>query len=171
MPFWPTDVEHCLNDEDLSFLKSMKTDRVASMGPLDKILASKEHCRLKRHRKAAGKSSREVKRKKEDQEAFKTWDDPLLSHVSTLEASPSFSPPKKKRTHRRSIKSGVTVFIPHDVLKHPILSSALTRNNITPTVAARTIHCLIEACNGDPSKVNLSYSSATRYLLHISCHP
>src|SRR6218665_1470851 len=39
---WPPNVETLIkNEEDRSFLKSMKTDRAASFGPLDKVLAQK----------------------------------------------------------------------------------------------------------------------------------
>src|SRR6218665_1421834 len=56
---WPPNFETLIkNEEDRSFLKSMKTDRAASFGSCDKVLAQKVS---KRNRRAAA-AAEQVKR-------------------------------------------------------------------------------------------------------------
>ena len=63
-----------------------------------------------------------------------------------------------KKPHKRTVKTGTTIALPHDFLKSPTLLSALVRNKITPTAAGAIFHALIEDNNGNASAVNLSYT-------------
>ena len=64
--------------------------------------------------------------------------------------------------HTRNLKTGTTIFIPHDILNSRIVQSAAIRNNISPVGLVSIVESLIESCNGDKSSINLHYSTAYR---------
>ena len=70
---------------------------------------------------------------------------------------------KMKRSHKRTIKTGTTIFTPHDVLKTPALVYSNTQNKISSTAMSSTLHTLISVCKGDTHAVNLHPSTAYRY--------
>ena len=58
--------------------------------------------------------------------------------------------------------SGTGGFWSHDILKHPNVVARAVRNKVSPTVLASITEGLIQATGGDPSKVDLSYTTAYR---------
>ena len=74
-----------------------------------------------------------------------------------------FTPPNKKSTHKRTVKTGTNIWVPHDVLKSPALVSVATRNQVTPIAPAAIVTTLIETCGGDTSKLSLHWRTSFRY--------
>ncbi|CAB4066239.1 unnamed protein product [Lepeophtheirus salmonis] len=68
-------------------------------------------------------------------------------------------------SHKRLVKTGTTMFIPHDILGSPKLVSTSARNKISAKAMSACIHSLISTCHGYTYVVHLSYSSACRYKL------
>ena len=68
----------------------------------------------------------------------------------------------KQCSHKRSLKTGTTVFIPHNILKSPKVIETAVRNKITPTALSSLFHSIICAMSGDSSRVDLSYTTAYR---------
>ena len=126
------------------------------------IHTRKKNNHMERHQQAKERMISELERKKEVDTAFISWDDPQISDQDSFEIDEYASCTREERDHHRTVKTGLQIFIPYDILKNKNLLSSFTRNNITPTVAVTIIRCLIESCNGDPSKVNLSYTYAAR---------
>ena len=171
MPFWHRDVEKRMEgskngknevekiaiDEDIAFLKSMMTDRVASYCSQDKVTLKLEEKRLLRATQEEARSRKEEERKlTEASPSVIEYSEAEEEDIHDLEHS------TPKRSHKRRVKTGTTIFIPHDVLKAPELVSTTTRNKITPTAMSACLHSLISACKGDTSAVNLHYSTAYR---------
>jgi hypothetical protein len=78
---------------------------------------------------------------------------------------PNMVTPDAKRSHKRTVKTGTTLELPHDFMKSPQLVAVATRNKIKPTALTAVISTLIETNKGDVTAVNLSYSSTNRYKL------
>ena len=92
----------------------------------------------------------------------------LKMTVKTAKKQMQMQPPTNQDlTMYRRVKTGTTIFIPHDIFKKPGFVSNQIRNGITPTAAAASLHSLIETCDGDPSRVNLSYSTVQRYKFQV----
>ena len=90
-----------------------------------------------------------------------------LQMTEDSEETDADSASHQSRSHYRRVKTGTTIFIPHDIFKKPGFVSNQIRNGITPTAAAASLHSLIETCDGDPSRVNLSYSTVQRYKFQV----
>ena len=73
-------------------------------------------------------------------------------------------PVTPNRSHKRSIESGLEVFIHYDFLKSPKVVQSLLRNKITPTAISAVMHDIIESVDGDPKKLNLCYKTVQRYM-------
>ena len=69
------------------------------------------------------------------------------------------------RKHKRSVKTGVQVHIPPDILKSPAVVQALVRNKVSSTAISAVMHEIITVAEGDPSKLSLSYTTTERYKL------
>ena len=69
---------------------------------------------------------------------------------------------KDKRIHRRE-KTGCVINIPYDILKNKNLNALIVRLDITAAKTSALLQLLITECGGDPSQVDLSYSSARRF--------
>ena len=67
------------------------------------------------------------------------------------------------RSHKRSVKTGVGVHIPHDILKAPNVVQALVRNKISSSAISAVIYEMVATSEGDPFKESLSYASTERY--------
>ena len=67
-------------------------------------------------------------------------------------------------THKRTVKTGTTIFIPHDILKSSKIQSVAMRNKISPVGLSAIIEAIIETCDGEKSKVNLHHSQSYRYI-------
>ena len=87
-------------------------------------------------------------------------------------ALPSSACSEIERRHKRQIKSGEHILVPHDILQNSNVIAWSVRNNISNTKMNSFVHLMISICGGDVSKINLSSSSAHRYrtseLPHIS---
>ena len=121
MKFWPRNaMENICNEEDKKFLQSMMTDRLATMSAIDVKLSEterkvKERKELELKRIAIQKESKmdtscsnATLSDSDDEEKAKV-PDPLYSCA--------------KRSHKRCVKIGVTVFIPPNILKSPNVGS------------------------------------------------
>ena len=156
------------NDEDKQFLHSMTTDRVASMGLVDKVLSTTENKVAKRKQAEQVRLERQKKivdtDKNESSESLfikgaSSGDDPDPSDPPpTVEMCPTL-----KRSHKRSVVTGTSGFWTPTILKSPAVVAAAVRNNVTPTALAALTHSLISATGGDPSKVYLNYSTVWKY--------
>ena len=69
-----------------------------------------------------------------------------------------------KADHKRSVKTGTAIFVPHDVMKLPSVVAAYTRNKVSPTAVTSIFHALITDCGGDPNSVILTHSTVHRYI-------
>lgn len=172
---WPPNVETIMkNPEDLKFLHSMKSDRKASFGSFDKLLAQKVARRCLREAAV----EKQVKRSRLDmgaststcdtvslQVACENSDSQTVSNSSDSDASEEFIPPSSvtyKQASSKRKRIGTNVFIPPDVLKSPNLVSLATRLKITPTQQAAFTEGLITTTGGDVSMVTSSYATADR---------
>ena len=71
------------------------------------------------------------------------------------------TPQTSSRPHRRAVKKGTHVFIPHDILSRPNVISVCVRSQISPNAISSLIRTLGVEC-GDPSAISTSYSSEYR---------
>ena len=84
----------------------------------------------------------------------------------SLSDEESFMPqPSSDRKHKRSVKIGVQVHIPPDILKSPAVVQGLVRNKVSSTAISAVMHEIITVAEGDPSKLSLSYTTTERYKL------
>ena len=74
------------------------------------------------------------------------------------------------RSHKRVVKKGTTIIIPHDVLINPALVSCNTRIKRSSTATASTLETLISVCGGNPNAINLHHSTVHRCVIILS-HP
>jgi hypothetical protein len=164
MKFWPRNALDIMTiEEDKLFLRSMMSDRKASMGGIDKPLSITE-------KKVALRQKLEEKRYQKEREQQKKQSESLVDLVSddtdddnSSEYEPDDVRESGRRSHHRTKKTGTDVHIPFDILHSEELVSTAVRNKISPTVLSATVHSLIKACHGDSSKVNLSSSQTYRY--------
>lgn len=166
MKFWPENVESMLLEEDRLFLESMKTDRKASMGTKDIVFNKQQKKKQDRYESANARIEKESKRNGAKNKV--TWDEvqdlsESDSETDNFSGQTMYSTPQAPRSHHRNKKTGTAVFIPHDVLRQPAFVSSLVRNGISPTATVASLETLISACDGDVSRVNLSYATAQRY--------
>ena len=174
MQFWPKDVgkrleskkkhkspaeQHAV-DEDLKFLQSMKTDRVAQYTGKDQAMAYIQKARSIWKEKSVMFAQKSLTGVPGSSALTCSSNSTLSEDEGIIELPPS-------RTHKRNVKKGTTIFVSHDVLKHPSVVSSATRNKLSATAIADTLRTLITVCGGDPSSVNLHYSSAHRYVLNM----
>ena len=85
------------------------------------------------------------------------------SNNSDHEAGPSTSK-AVKRSHSRSVKTGVTLTIPHDVIGHQTIVAHQRRTGATVSGTVSFLKTLIQnfATEGDISNVNFSYTHGYR---------
>ena len=175
MPFWPKNiiqqmeqskrdkltVETVTIEEDISFMKSMMSNREAHYSGCDKVTSSIIN---RRQFKSMQEKICVLKEKKRKSDQFLAYTD---SYECEEESDSDFLPITPSRSHKRIVKTGTNLHVPHDVLKSPIIVSALTRNKITPTKASSLLTAIISACDGDPSKVSLNYTTAYQYSVEV----
>ena len=174
MPFWPRDPERRVENEkrgksekeveaingDVLFLRSMKTVRIAHHATKDEEFAKAANARSLR-KQSVGKAL--LKQNTIPAADTTTWN-PYSSSESSTQESEAEEPTTSslKRSHKRVVKEGTMIFIPHDVLKHPSLVSSNARNKLLTTAISSTIETLISVCDGDPRAVSLHYSTVHR---------
>ena len=61
------------------------------------------------------------------------------------------------------MKTGVGVYIPHDILKAPKVVQALVRSKISSSAISAVMPEIVATSEGDPSKLSLSYACTERY--------
>ena len=172
MPFWPkdiykimehkkkgkVDVEKLAIDEDMKFLRSMESDRIAHYSNQDKMTTSIIRKRYNRENRVQNmhKKQKNITLDENDHTELSDSDN---EDIADYEFNPLLTT-TPQRSHKLTVKTGTTIRIPPDILKSPILNSACIRNNVTPTVICATLHAFITACNGNTSAVNLSVTTS-----------
>lgn len=166
-PLWPANAEQLIkNPEDVAFLQSMKTDRLATFGPRDKVLAAKVQRREQR-------DYMEIRQRARIQSYLKSTSAPNILHdhdssssdedaVSDEEAAGQFITPRTSRSHKRIARTGTPAFIPHDIIQRPKLVQLATRLKMTPVQQAAFTEALVAEAGGDTSKISTSYSTADK---------
>jgi len=163
---WPRNaLDRMKIEKDKKFLQSMMTDRVASMGQVDKVLSTTEDKVAKR--KEAELVRLEMEKKRIDRERKVSSESLFIEGESSgvnydsdpgdLTPTVDMAPPK--RSHKRTVVTGTSGFWTPHILKSPAVVATAVRNNVTPTALAVLTHSLISATGGDPSKVYLNYST------------
>lgn len=174
---WPNNVEELVkNEEDLIFLESMKTNRVASFGNLDTNMRGVQQRRENREEQ---RRDRELREREKDEHRY------VVSKPSTSAASETCTTseteseeedtelPKKIRKMREDDaefiirkpsgikpkpRKGTEAYVPVDILKTPKLTSLATRMKMTSTQQAVYTEAMIEEIGGDKDKVWTSYA-------------
>ena len=169
MVFWPKNAEEIIQSrrdssklEDLLFLRDQKNDRKATIGGVDKLLAKKEEKSLKRKLEETKREIKENNRKLaqvEERANLSTHESDDGSDCDTLYTEAN---QEERRKHRREKKTGTNLFMPPDILKDRNIVSQAIRNKMSATATASFIQTLVEACNGDTTKLNLNYTQAYR---------
>ena len=67
-----------------------------------------------------------------------------------------FAPPPAKRSHKRTVKVGTTITVPHDVMRSKCLMSVAVRNKVSPTALASIVGAIIDESGGNKEAVVLS---------------
>ncbi|KAL7394860.1 hypothetical protein ABVT39_005592 [Epinephelus coioides] len=168
-PLWPPNVEKLIdNPEDLAFLASMKTDRVATFSVLDKKLQLKVKRREERQVAAAARQSR---CEKELEEMMAMSSLVLESDEEPEEDTNTVCPPsedepslkrKKTGTSVKRKKTGTNIFIPHDILSRQSVVSLATRLKMSPMQQAAFTRGLVAESGGDYTHLSASYATADR---------
>lgn len=181
---WPANVENLIkNAEDLHFLHSMRSDRIATFGSHDKVLEAKvkrrqdrEHAEAIRHKRMQNEMNirfstiATTNSSSGSDNDDPTSDNDYEENVGDLDIEsppgPSFAGPSTSRTqrsHHRSARTGTTAFIPHDIMQRPKLVTLATRLKMTPTQQAAYTKALVAEAGGDTSKIASSYTTAYKY--------
>ena len=176
MPFWPKDIEkrmidmkkgktareRATIDEDINFVRSMMTDRKYTYTGKDLITS-----KTVRHRymKMQSEQIRVIEESNKSAEITGTpeFDEEVVEEDTTPTISET-----PKRSHKRTVKTGTHIFVPHDILKSPSLVSTAVRNQITPTALSATVQALITACDGNSESVNIHPTQSQRYRVEAS---
>ena len=149
------------NPEDLQFLESMRNDRKASFGARDRNLANQLTRKRKRDEAEKARREREKVRKLDTTNCQSTGEFSSTDGDESEEADET-QPSTSKRSHHRVKRTGATITIKPDILKHPDVVTVATRTGISPTDQATLTRTIVKACGGDPSKMASSYSTADR---------
>ena len=145
--------------EDRLFIESMKTDRKASIGGVDRKTAKKLQ------NKKAREDAENKRREKAQAEMLNNTSEYIESSSDEIPHSeidsdtdiPNISEPKVKNSF-----TGTTAFIPADILSRPKVVAIATRFKISPAAQAAFTKAIIEESNGDVSKIKSSYATADR---------
>ena len=137
MPFWPADIVKRMEesgkgkaakekeaiDEGIKFLKNMMNDRSASYSGKDKVVPKIAEKRLQKQKLTFAQVSKEHNRKiRRDKTASPFSGSETSQGDGKDDVSEAMVEPK--RSHKRTIKTGTTIFISHDILKSPVLVSS-----------------------------------------------
>ena len=181
---WPPNVEKIIkNPQDLAFLHSMKGDRVASFGGLDKVLAGKIARRKRRDVVAAERLDRA--RKELQASSSTVSSEAVIPEIDGSECDDSDGGghifgedtegsdieengastvvPEDGAKPGRKTATGISVFIPSNLLSRPNLVSLATRLKMTPMQQAAFTQGVITESGVDVSKIATSYATADRY--------
>ncbi|KAL7639231.1 UNVERIFIED_CONTAM: hypothetical protein RMT77_010765 [Armadillidium vulgare] len=155
-------------DADIAFMQSMITDRKASYSGIDKVNVKVVKKRQKRtYDEAFPKRDYSVMFKETVQfEPTSSSSDESVGET----AGPSSACSEIEWRHRRGIKSGEHIFVPHDILKNPNVVAWSVRNNVSNIKMNSFVYMMVSVCGGDVSKINLSASSAHQYRASVLPH-
>jgi hypothetical protein len=161
---WPAAIT-LKNQEDMAFLNSMKTDRIATFGSHDKTFTDK----IKR---TTERKEQEIKRRKKHLATHESFSNKTLDHIEIDSNSSTTSYENdqlleqndsvQSHHHHRSRRTGTHAFIPHDILKREKVVSIATRLQITPTQQSAFVKALVEESGGVLAQLSTSYSTADR---------
>ena len=174
-PLWPQNAETVMtNEEDIKFLRSMQTDRVATFGGLDQKQSTKLKKRQHKKKIAISQKEKALQKQMEADEKVEllssTDESSQSSHGSDLsisETEENFSDrnvqPKCLSTRKHvKTKTGTAGFFHANLLKSNRLTSLAARLNMTPAQQHIYTKALIEETGGDPLKLKISYSYADK---------
>lgn len=166
-PLWVKNAENVIqNVEDLAFLKSMKTDRKATIAGVDSVTLTK----LKR--KEEKLQNNEKRRKISDAETKEMFSTRTLESSTSEESegeNVNFTQrPTTPKSHKRTKRTGTEAFVPHDILKSPRLVSLAARIKMTPAEQAAYTKAFVDEIGGDVSKISSSYSFADESRRNVS---
>ena len=155
---WPRHaMQQIKNKEDRLFLESMMSDRKMSMAGVDKKLTTTE-------KNAEEALASEMQRRQKAQQ----YKEVASATCQLADSDDNNSDNDKgdttteatgKRGHKRKVKTGVTIFLPHDVLKKPKVVQTLIRNKISSAAISQVIKDIVESADADPNKLSLSYAT------------
>ena len=127
----------------------------------DKVFKKKEEAKALRKKREQDITEKEKTRQMEDVYDYESRNsDCNMNECDAYEDEESKSPNPRK--HRRVNKTGVQLFIPHDILKNPDVVSCSTRCNISNGSLSSSMHTVITSCGVAASKVNLHETQAFR---------
>ena len=121
---------------DIEFLQSMMSDRLATYASMDLSNSIRKEKRYARQEQEETRIAQEAERQGSSimstvlQDSGSDTDGDYVDDVNNM-----FKTLPTKKPHKRTVKTGTTIALPHDFLKSPTLVSALVRNKITPTAA------------------------------------
>jgi hypothetical protein len=151
-------------ETDIEFLNSMMSERVATYASIDVPNAVREKKRHDRQVEEENRKRMEAARMPQVSSTIPTpLEDTDSGSDTDNDANSMFTTPPTKKSHKRIVKTGTTITLPHDFMKSPSVVSALVRNKVTPTAAGAIFNALIEDNCGDTNAVNLSYTQIYRY--------
>lgn len=184
MPCWPRDIFKQLEkrksgkseiekkgiDEDILFLKNMMTERTGLYTAKDMIVSNimerresrktyVEGLAAKREEALAKEMEESMRKAQTIAEMYDAEDDAAVADDANRHRCEDT---RNTRAHRRTLKTGVNIFVPHDILKHEKVVSCCTRNNITPTAITSFLRVLITECGGDANALSLNFRTAYR---------
>ena len=170
MPLWPkdeinrllsskfgkNDIEKKAIDEDVRFLENMMTTRTGNYTSKDIIVSQLQETRRVRKREEEERASRQKGENILINSQVTIDDDQETEEFTVNEQE------QPKRKHRRTIKKGVTIYIPHDIMKNENIVASYTRNKISTTAISSFLRTLITECGENPDAVTLGYGSTFR---------
>jgi hypothetical protein len=157
---WPADAEQLIKDpDDRAFLQSMKTDRIATFGPCDNVLAAKIQRRQAREQAELERRERSKANVYVDDVCDTSSNG--SSDAGTDDEDDNRMPSTTPQKHRRT-RTGTPAFIPHDIMQRPKLVALATRMTMSPAQQAAYTEAMISEAGGDTSKVSTSYATADR---------
>ena len=171
MKFWPRNVfDKMQYENDIKFLQSMMTDRIACIGGLYLKNAKKVKKAKQREELMLKRKEKEARRKSMEQPCSSSTlpitDSDTTEDEETEDQSfepSSESPPKRWK------KNGLNLYIQPDILKSPTLVQTVVRNKVTHTALTVIMHDVVTEAKGDPTKLNLGVTTAYRYKVETVC--
>ena len=185
--FWPKNIYELIkNSNDKQFLFFMQTDRLATLGSADRMLAKKEsRLQVKKEAEQKGRDREKercsapqelhLKGDSENEMCEKSINVPVLD--KQLQTSKSEKPYSSfednrdgqlnncaAREHKRLKKTGQTLFVPHNALTKPEIQFTSIRNEITSPAQSAVVKSIVKSIGGDLNQFSVSYTLVSRYL-------
>ena len=79
-----------------------------------------------------------------------------------------FEPPSPKRLHKRTVKVGTTITVPHNVMISERLNAVAVRNKVSPTALVGIVAAIIDESGGDKNAVVLGHSQSHSFRLEAT---